>query len=287
MISRQLGRHDVRLSVLGMGGIVVSKVEQSVADRRVAETIDRGVNYFDVAPQYADAEERLGPALRPYRDGVTLACKTLQRSGAEATAELERSLTRLQTDRFDIYQLHAMTTAEDADEVLGPGGALEAVVKAREQGKVRLIGFSAHDEATALRLIETGAFDTVLYPLNAVAYEAGVFGPGVLAAANERGMGVMALKAMARGRVESWEDRPYPKCWYQPEDRPEVARLLLRYTLNLPGVTAAIPPGEPALFEMALDAVDRGLEPLSEEEQAGLMAALGADLVPIFPAPEE
>ncbi|MEM1212739.1 MAG: aldo/keto reductase [Planctomycetota bacterium] len=285
MISRQLGRHDVRVSVLGMGGIVVSKIEQAEADRRVAAAIDRGISYFDVAPQYGDAEERLGPALRPYRDGVTLACKTLERRGDAATAELERSLSRLQTDRFDIYQLHAMTTAEDADVALGPGGALEAVIKAKEQGKVRLIGFSAHDEATALRLIETGAFDTVLYPLNAVAYEAGVFGPGVLEAANAREMGVLALKAMARGRVESWEDRPYPKCWYQPEDRPEVAHRLLRYTLNLPGATAAIPPGEPAMFDMALDAADRGLEPLSEGERSELMAALGVDLVPIFPHP--
>ncbi|MEM7624324.1 MAG: aldo/keto reductase [Planctomycetota bacterium] len=285
MQTRKLGRHDLELSVLGFGGIVVCDRPQDEADDEVAAAVDRGVTYFDVAPQYSDAQERLGPALRPFRKDVTLACKTLMRRGPEAAADLDDSLRKLRTDRFDIYQLHAMTTPEDADAALAPGGALDVVLRARDAGKVRLVGFSAHDEAVALRLIETEQFDTVLYPLNVRPFEAGVFGPGVLEAATSRGMGVLALKAMARARVADGEDRPYAKCWYHPEDRPDLAHLLLRYTLNLPGVCAALPPGDPDLFRLALDLVEtHGIAPLSAEELATLTQAMPA-AAPIFPEP--
>lgn len=294
MQHRKLGRHDLELSVLGFGGIVVADRPQGEANDEVAAAVDRDITYFDVAPQYGDAQQRLGPALEPFRDGVTLACKTLMRTGPEATADLEDSLRKLRTDRFDIYQLHAMTTPEDADAALAPGGALDAILKARDAGKVWLVGFSAHDEATALRLIETEQFDTVLYPLNFRPFEDGTFGPGVLEAAAARGMGVLALKTMARARVEDGQDRSYPRCWYHPEDRPDIAHLLLRYTLNLrgpdgaPAVAAALPPGDPALFGLALDLVEtHGLPPLSPEEHVTLAAALpaAANATPIFPEP--
>lgn len=276
MQQRKLGRHDLHLSVLGFGGIVVTDRPQDEADREVAAAVDRGITYFDVAPQYGNAQDRLGPALQPHRSHVALACKTELRTGPEAQAALDDSLAKLRTDHFDIYQLHAMTTPEDADQALAPGGALDVILKARDAGKVRLVGFSAHDEATALRLIETEQFDTVLYPLNFRPFDAGVFGPGVLAAATARGMGVMALKAMAKTRVAPGEDPSFAKCWYHPEDRPDIAHLLLRYTLNLPGVTAALPPGDPSLFNLALDLAGRGLDPLSPDEHAALAAALPA-----------
>ena len=281
---RKLGRHDVELSVLGFGGIVVMQREQPDADAAVAKAFDQGITYFDVAPQYGDAQQVLGPALKPYRDRVTLACKTLMRTGPEAAAELDDSLRKLETDHFDIYQLHSMTTDEDFEQATGPGGALEIVERARDAGKVRLVGFSAHDESIALKLIETGRFDTMLYPLNFTPYTQGVFGPAALDAANARGMGVMALKAMARGRVGKGEDRSYDKCWYHPEDRPEGAHQLLRFTLNLPGVAAAIPPGDPSLFDLALDLADRGLDPLSDDELQQLQQSLDTP-TPIFPAP--
>ncbi|MEO1236252.1 MAG: aldo/keto reductase [Planctomycetota bacterium] len=185
MQPRRLGRHDLHLSPLGLGGIVVSKRPQPEADRAVAAAVDRGVTYFDVAPQYGNAQQRLGPALEPFRDRVTLACKTLERNGPEAAAELDDSLRKLRTDHFDIYQLHAMTTDEDFDRALTPGGALDVIEQARDAGKVRLVGFSAHDESVALRLINTGRFDTVLYPLNFTPFTRGLFGPPVLAAALE------------------------------------------------------------------------------------------------------
>ena len=290
MQQRPLGQHGLSLSVIGFGGIVVSGVEPDVAEREVAAAVDRGVTYFDVAPTYGDAQQKLGPALEPYRDGVALACKTTQRRADKAAAELDDSLRKLRTDRFDIYQLHGVTTLDEVDTVLGPGGAMEAVLAARDAGKVRLVGFSAHGEEAALRLIGTGLFDTMLYPLNAVPFEAGRFGPAALDAATARGMGVMALKAMARGRIDEGDERSYKKCWYHPEDRPEIAHLLLRYTLNLPGadgapgVSAVIPPGDPGLFHLALDLAERGLDPLDDAERDALFEAVGGHTA-IFPAP--
>ncbi|MEM7576199.1 MAG: aldo/keto reductase, partial [Planctomycetota bacterium] len=249
---RQLRALDTELSAIGFGGIVLMDRPQEDCNRHVADVFDAGITYFDVAPQYGDAQERMGPALEPYRDRVTLACKTLERSAAGAARELEDSLRKLRTDHFDIYQLHSMTTSEDVDTAIAPGGALEAIEAARDAGKVRAIGFSAHNEDAALRLIETGRFQTMLYPLNFTMFDAGVFGPRALDAANARGLDVLALKAMARGTLNvAYEDRPFAKCWYAPEDRADVAALLLRYTLHLPGVVAALPPGQPELFQIA------------------------------------
>ena len=285
MLYRRLDRLDRDLSVLGFGGVVLTDRPQDDCDREVAAAIDAGFTYFDVAPQYGNAQELMGPALEPYRDGVTLACKTLMRTGPEASAELEDSLRKLRTDHFDIYQLHAMTTAEDVDTALTPGGALDAIEQAREQGKVRLVGFSAHDEDAALRLIDTGRFDTVLFPLNFTMFDAGVFGPRLIEAANDAGMGILALKGMARGRLGvDWEDRPYAKWWYEPEDRATIAPLLMRYTLGLPGVVAALPPGQPELFHLAVDHADSFDAPLSEAERATLRDAM-APFTPLFPAP--
>ncbi|MEM1098633.1 MAG: aldo/keto reductase [Planctomycetota bacterium] len=272
---RRLRALDTDLSAVGFGGIVLTRRPQDECNRHVAEVIDAGITYFDVAPQYGNAQELMGPALEPYRDRVTLACKTLERTAEGAAYELEDSLKKLRTDRFDIYQLHSMTTAEDVDTALGPGGALEAIEAARDAGKVRAIGFSAHGENAALRLIETGRFQTMLYPLNFTMFDAGVFGPRALEAATAQGMDVLALKAMARGQAaESGEDRPYEKCWYAPEDRPDVAVRLLRYTLHLPGVVAALPPGQPELFQIAMDHLDELDRPLTDDESLSLREAM-------------
>lgn len=281
MQTRKLGRHDVELTILGFGGVVVMDESQTDADDSVAHAFEKGIRYFDVAPQYGDAQQRLGPALQPYRDQVVLACKTLQRTAEGAQQELEDSLAKLQTDHFDIYQVHALSNLDETRQALGDGGAIETFLRAKEQGKTRLIGFSAHDEDSAMMAIESGHFDTVMFPLNYITFEHGGFGTQVLETANRRGMGIMALKSLARARVAEGEERSYAKCWYHPEDRPNVAELMLRYTLSLPGVVAAIPPGDPALFEMVVEAADR-LTPIDSAGMAELEAAL-ADQDPLFP----
>jgi aryl-alcohol dehydrogenase-like predicted oxidoreductase len=202
---RALGRTGEKLSIIGFGGIVVRDATAAQAAERVAHAIDRGVNYFDVAPSYGNAEEMLGPALEPYRKNAFLACKTLERSRDGAAAELEASLRHLRTDHVDLYQLHAVTKKEDVAQILGPSGALEAFVAARAAGKTRFLGFSAHNVDAALALIEAFSFDTILFPINFATWHAGNFGPQVLAAAQKKGMGILALKSMAY-RPWRWRD---------------------------------------------------------------------------------
>jgi aryl-alcohol dehydrogenase-like predicted oxidoreductase len=262
---RSLGRTGEMLSIIGFGGIVVMDATPEEASRQVRKAIDSGINYFDVAPSYGDAEVKLGPALEPYRKNVFLACKTGKRTKNEALAELNQSLKNLRTDHFDLYQLHAVTSLEDVRTILAPGGALEAFVEAKKAGKVRFLGFSAHSVEAAMALMDGFEFDTILFPINYKTWEAGNFGPQVLARAKEKKMGILALKAMAKGPwTKDANKEAYPKCWYEPLTNPEDIRMGLRFTLSHP-VTAAIPPGEPELFAMALSVSDR-LDPLKDEE---------------------
>lgn len=287
---RPLGRTGEKLSVIGFGGIVVMEQTPAEAANYVAQAFERGINYFDVAPAYGNAEERLGPALKPYRDRVFLACKTGKRTAKEAEEELNRSLKLFQTDHFDLYQLHAITSQEDIDKAFGPGGAMELFERARQQGKVRFLGFSAHSEMAALAAMERFKFDTILYPFNLFSWHEKGFGPKVLEAAQARGMGILALKALA---YQEWpknvkkKDRKWSKCWYEPMEKPEEVALGLRFTLNLP-VCAALPPGHWELFKMALDAAEAGpLKPFSAEEERILKQMAAFNAHPVFPRPDQ
>jgi predicted aldo/keto reductase-like oxidoreductase len=265
---RALGRTGQMLSVIGFGGIVVMNATPEAAAQRVRRAVEAGVNYFDVAPSYGDAEERLGPALAPFRRDVFLACKTAKRKSTEAAAELDQSLRRLQTDSFDLYQLHAVTTLEEVDEILAPGGALETLTAARKAGKVRYLGFSAHSVEAATALMDRFAFDAILFPFHYGTWHAGQFGAQVLAKAHGQGMGLLALKAMAKGPWPKDAVRKFPKCWYEPLHEPEEARLGLRFTLSHP-ITSAIPPGDENLFQLALTLAN-DLPPLTDAEASAL-----------------
>ena len=277
---RPYGKTGERLSLVGFGGIIVMNVEQSEANQLVAAAVERGVNYFDVAPTYGNAQERLGPALEPCRKDVFLACKTTKRDKEGAANELRESLKTLRTDHFDLYQLHALTKMEEVDQVLGPKGALEAFVEAREAGLIRFIGFSAHSAEAALRVMDSFNFDSVLFPFNFVTYYKGRFGPEVLEKAKEKGVAQLALKALAR---HPWADESqreqYPKCWYQPVTDPEEQALALRWTLSQ-GVTAAIPPGHDDLFRRAVE-VAENFQPLTQTELAEVKKR-AEPLEPIF-----
>ena len=280
MEKRRLGKTSEMLSLVGFGGVLVMDEEPPSARRLVAKAVDRGINYFDVAPTYGNAEERLGPALEPYRQSVFLACKTEKRTAEEATEALHQSLHRLHTDHFDLYQLHAVTTLKDVDRILGPGGALEAFVQAQEQGLVRYLGFSAHSEEAALALMDRFEFDTILFPFNWTCWHKGKFGPQVLKKAHEKGLGTLALKALAKRKWKEDEERAWAKCWYAPVDTFEEAALGARFTLSKP-VTAAVGPGHEELFEWLCDVADQ-FTPISEQEDAQL-ARWSQKLDPIFP----
>ena len=281
---RTLGKTGEKLSILGFGGIVVMDATPEQASRRVSEAIDYGINYFDVAPSYGNAEEKLGPALKPYRSDVFLACKTGMREKDGAKEELEQSLNRLKTDHFDLFQLHAVTDLDEVETIFGPGGAMETFVKAKEEGKIRHIGFSAHSVEAAMALMDQYDFDTILFPINYANWYAGNFGAQVLTRAEEKKMGILALKAMAKGPwPEDADKSAFPKCWYEPFSTPEDALMGLRFTLSH-AITAAVPPGDENLFRMALDLAMK-FTPLSPEEVEGVKQR-GLAGKPLFQYPQ-
>jgi len=278
---RPLGRTGERLSIIGFGGIVVMNEDPSAAVNIVSEAVDRGINYFDVAPSYGNAQQRLGPALKPYRDKCFLACKTDGRLKDNSRADLENSLRLLETDHLDLYQFHALTKMTDLDKVLGPGGAMETMEAAKKEGKIRYIGFSVHSVETALAAIDRYNFDTVLFPLNWLLVSQANFGMQILERAREKQMGVLCLKSMAKtvwpaGQAHS---HPEPKCWYQPAQYPDEASMGLRWTLGHP-ITAAIPPGDERYFRLAMD-VAQNYKPLSAEEERALLSG-GKGVEPFF-----
>jgi len=280
LAKRPLGKTGEKLSIVGLGGLVLASETQEKASQIVRDAIDAGVNYFDVAPSYGNAEDRMGPALKPFRKNVFLACKTLRRDSQGAEEELTSSLRKLETDHFDLYQLHALSKIEDVQQALGPGGALETFQKARQAGKIRFIGFSAHSQEAALAAMDQFDFDTVLFPFNFVCFLKADFGPAVMKKAKEKQMGVLALKALARRPWPSPDLRKeWPKAWYQPLTDPAELALGLRFTLSLP-VTAAVPPGDARIFYPALE-VARSFTPLSSQEENDVRQ-LASNLKPLF-----
>jgi predicted aldo/keto reductase-like oxidoreductase len=277
---RTLGRTGEQLSIIGFGGIVVMDETTGEASNIVAEAVDRGINYFDVAPSYGNAQERLGPALAPYRKNCFLACKTEGRMKDDSRKQLEESLRLLKTDHVDLYQFHALTKMTDLDKVLGPGGAMETMEAAKKEGKIRYIGFSVHSAETALAAMDRYNFDTILFPLNWVLFTQAGFGPQILKKAQEKKMGILALKGMAKTAWPAGQkEHPQPKCWYQPAAFPGEASLGLRWTLSHP-ITAAIPPGDERYFRLAMD-VAQNYKPLEAHEEQALLAG-GHGVEPIF-----
>jgi len=269
---RTLGNTGIEISAVMYGGIVSSGTyegvtypgeDQALSDRYVAWAIERGVNYFDVAPTYGNAEERLGNSLVPYRNKVRLACKTRRRDLKSAQVDLERSMKLLHTDHFDVYQLHEITTMKDVDTVFGPGGAMEMICKLKERGIADHIGFTAHNEDCALRMLELYPFETVLFPFNWFMNMAHGMGDRLLVAARERGMGVLSMKSFVERRWEDGEDQGcFPKSWCKPintDEEPEFGIAAMKYALSL-DVDALVPPGNFKSFSFAVEHIDECIE---------------------------
>ncbi|MHB0999653.1 MAG: aldo/keto reductase [Armatimonadota bacterium] len=255
----------MKISIVGFGGIVAMNMPQADTDKAVAKAIDKGVNYFDFAPSYGDDEERLGPALKGRRDDVFLACKTGQRMKEGASQELHRSLQRLQTDHFDVYQLHGVPDINALDQIFGNGGAMETLIDAKEKGLTRFLGITCHHPEVAIEAFNRYNFDTVLFPVNFIYWYKDGAGPQVIDAASAKGIGRVAMKGMALKRWDENADRKWGKCWYQPNDDPTFAELAFRFTLSQ-NVSTFLPPGHLELFEMAVGFADR-FKPLQPDEE--------------------
>ena len=230
--------------------------------------IDQGINYFDVTAGYGNAQNMLGPALEQYRNDIFLSCKTTERVASSARAELEESLKLLCTDHFDLYQLHAMTTEEDLEVATGPGGALETLVKARDEGLVRHLGFSAHSSEVAIELMNRFDFDSVLFPVHFTTWFESGFGPKIMDEAEKRGVARLALKGAAHYALEDENQRTREKCWYAPIEDQDLLKMALNWTLSQP-ITAAIPPGDPELWKMAVK-IAQDFRPITSNEEEQL-----------------
>ncbi len=239
MIERApFGRTGHESSRVIFGAAALGAMRQERADELLDVLFEYGVNHLDVAASYGDAELRLAPWLARHRDKFFLATKTGERSGAEARAELERSLDRLGVDAVDLIQFHNLVEPDEWEVVHAPGGALDAMVQARAEGLVRFIGVTGHGLRIAgshQRSLERFDYDSVLFPLNHSllrddGYRADV--DGLLATCAERGIAVQTIKAVARRR---WADDEEPHfSWYEPLADPDALARAVRFVLSRP-----------------------------------------------------
>lgn len=276
MQTRPLGDTGHESTVLTFGAIALSQLEQDAANAMVELVRRHGVNHFDVAPTYGDAELKLGPKLREYRDEVFLGCKTTQRSAEEARYELERSLTRMGVDQIDLYQFHAVTEQEEIDEITAADGALQAFRDAKDEGLISHIGLTSHGHPDVIldAIARIDEIETVMFPMNytlaAEDDEAHEY-DRVLDRCDDEGIGTIGIKAFAKG---PWPDRtdlrpderPY-STWYEPYDtQPEIDDCL-NFALSQ-GLTTITNAGDAKLLPMMLDAAERFTELTSTEEAA-------------------
>ncbi len=286
----QLGSTGLTVSRVSYGGIVSAGFYDHIAyptegqdasDRYVAWAIDHGVNYFDVAPGYGNAQEQLGVSLEPFRKRVHLACKTHHRDRENAEKDLDRSLKLLKTDHFDVYQLHAISSMDDVERAFAPGGVMEMMRALKERGIARFLGFTAHSEDAALRMLELFPFDTVLFPFNWFMHMEHGMGNRLMRELKNRRIGILGMKAFIERRWEKGEDKgPFPKSWCKPINTDQEADFgvaAMNYALSL-GVETLVPPGNFMSFRFAVEHIDAcGAKPDMELLQSKLETVRGKE----------
>jgi predicted aldo/keto reductase-like oxidoreductase len=276
---RRLGRLDHQSSVLIYGAAALSEVDQDTADASVQLALDAGINHFDVAASYGDAELRLGPWMPTIRDRIFLATKTGLRDRDAAWAQINHSLERLQTDHLDLIQVHAVGDLEELDLVTRPGGSLEAVVRAREEGLATFIGITGHGHqapATHLEALARFPFDTVLSPLNWVlgqdpAYLADY--QALVAEVQAQDAGLMIIKVASRRNWPEGPDGHSYTTWYEPFDDQERITAAVAWVLAHPEVTGIATPGDVRLLPLVIEAERRLPETSLDEAELVLARA--------------
>jgi predicted aldo/keto reductase-like oxidoreductase len=198
MQRRKLGTTEMNVSAVGFGGIPLQGVSFEEADRILRKAIALGINFFDSARAYTDSEEKMGRTLPSFRDRIYLSSKALSRTAPKLSEEIDTSLRNLRTEMIDLYQLHSVGSLAELKTVLAPGGAYEALVQARTDGKIRWLGITGHSREVMLTAIETGRFDTVQFPFNPIEDE---WEGAVIPAAKRAGMGTICMKPFAGGAI--------------------------------------------------------------------------------------
>lgn len=285
MLERQpFGGTGHRSSRVIFGAAALAAMRQEKADPLLELLLEQGVNHLDTAAAYGESELRLAPWLRAHRKRFFLATKTGERTRRGARESLHRSLERLGVDRIDLLQLHNLVEEADWQTALGAGGALEALVEAREQGLVRFLGVTGHGTRVAAmhrRSLERFPFDSVLLPCNypmlaQPTYRADF--EALLAACRERDVAVQTIKAVARRR---WTGEPARRfSWYEPLRDPQAIRRAVHFVLARPGVflvsssdaslllatleAASAPPEAPAEAALRADVARFAMRPLFE-----------------------
>lgn len=254
----RLGRTGFLVSRVGFGGIPIQRLTDTEADRVVRRSLDLGVTLLDTANAYTTSEERIGKAVAGRREGLVLATKTLARDRATALAHLDLSLQRFGTDRIDLWQLHNVSTPEALDQILAPGGAMEAAVEAVAAGKVRELGLTSHSLDMAMKAVATDRFATVQLPFNFVTDEAAA---DLLPLCRQLDVGFIAMKPFAGGMLEN-------------------ARLTLKHLFQFDEVVPD--PGIQTVEEIEeIAEIERGSWALTPEERQEL-ARVRAEMDPRF-----
>src|SRR5437879_1185730 len=273
---RPFGRTGHLSTVTLFGAAALSRATQAEADRVLDILLKYGVNHIDVAARYGDAELRIGPWMAQHRQDFFLATKTGKRLYQDARDEIHRSLERLRVDAVDLIQLHALFHPDDWDLAMGPGGALEAAIEAREQGLVRFIGVTGHGWTIASmhkRSLERFDFDSILLPFNFFLAQNERYRRSfeeVLTICRERNVAVQIIKTIARGPWAT-TDRTHTT-WYQPLEAQADIDRAIHWIFGLPDIFVNTA-GDLALLPKILGAASRFERPTPEAEMAAMLGS--------------
>ena len=259
METRRFGRTGHMSTVAIFGAAAFSKISQDAADEVMEMVIKAGVNHIDVAPSYGQAEERIGPWMPRERGRFFLGCKTMERTREGAWNEMQASLKRLQTESFDLYQCHAVTTMDELDAVTMKGGALEAFVKARDEGLTKYLGITGHGVDAPqiyLEALRRFDFDSVLFPINFVQManpEYRKYTEDLIATCIAKDVGTMIIKSITKA---PWGERQHTaSTWYEPFDQMEEIQQAVNFVLSF-DVTGVCTAGDTRILPMVLKACE-------------------------------
>ncbi|GIK74619.1 MAG: oxidoreductase [Chloroflexota bacterium] len=271
---RLFGRTGHMSTVTLFGAAALGSVSQAEADRTLDLLLEYGVNHIDTAASYGDAELRIGPWMARHRKDFFLATKTGQRTYAAAREEIHRSLDRLRVDSVDLIQLHALVHPDEWDTAMGPGGALEACIEAREQGLVRFIGVTGHGRTIAAmhrRSLERFDFDSVLLPYSYTVMQDEVYEHDfelLFKMCQERNVAVQTIKTITRGPWATTERTR--STWYQPLEAQSDIDLAVHWAMGRPGIFLNTV-GDIHLLPRVLDAAARYERRPTDEEMKALV----------------